>query len=72
MYLVQKNEKLNNETPDSIVKEKDEVEVHIPDPPISDTFNAEFKICPDCSSKSLKTENGCDMCVECGYSKCDK
>ena len=35
-------------------------------------LNAEFKICPDCSSKSLKMENGCDMCVECGYSKCDK
>ena len=35
-------------------------------------LNALFKICPDCSSKSLKTENGCDMCVECGYSKCDK
>ena len=35
-------------------------------------LNLEFKICPDCSSKSLKMENGCDMCVECGYSKCDK
>ena len=35
-------------------------------------FNAEFKICPDCSFKALKTENGCDMCNECGYSKCDK
>tara|TARA_B100000029_G_scaffold296725_1_gene289937 strand:- start:422 stop:1033 length:612 start_codon:yes stop_codon:yes gene_type:complete len=31
-----------------------------------------FRICPTCSSKSLKTENGCDSCVECGYSKCDK
>ena len=39
----------------------------------SDGFlNAEFKICPTCSGKSLKTENGCDTCVECGYSKCDK
>ena len=35
-------------------------------------LNLAFKICPTCSSKSLKTENGCDMCVECGYSKCDK
>ncbi len=35
-------------------------------------MNAEFRICPTCSSKSLKTENGCDTCVECGYSKCDK
>ena len=35
-------------------------------------LNLAFKICPTCSSKSLKTENGCDMCVACGYSKCDK
>ena len=36
------------------------------------SINQQFRICPTCSSKSLKTENGCDMCVECGYSKCDK
>lgn len=35
-------------------------------------INIDFKICPACSSKSLKMENGCDVCVECGYSKCDK
>jgi ribonucleoside-diphosphate reductase alpha chain len=35
-------------------------------------FNNEFRICPTCSSKSLKTENGCDSCMSCGYSKCDK
>ena len=34
--------------------------------------NTSFKICPDCDSKTLKTENGCDSCMECGYSKCDK
>ena len=34
--------------------------------------NAAFKICPDCQNKSLKTENGCDSCVTCGYSKGDK
>ena len=34
--------------------------------------NVEFKICPTCNSKSLKMENGCDVCMECGYSKCDK
>ena len=39
---------------------------------LQDDLNAVFKICPDCSGKSLKMENGCDMCVECGYSKCDK
>ena len=38
----------------------------------NDNLNSEFRICPDCSDKSLKTENGCDMCMECGYSKCDK
>tara|TARA_B100000953_G_C17904832_1_gene385653 strand:- start:96 stop:722 length:627 start_codon:yes stop_codon:yes gene_type:complete len=35
-------------------------------------INSDFKICPTCSSKSLKTENGCDSCMSCGYSKCDK
>jgi len=36
--------------------------------------NSVFQICPDCSQKSLKMENGCLTCVnpECGYSKCDK
>tara|TARA_B100000686_G_C16389811_1_gene761845 strand:- start:24 stop:632 length:609 start_codon:yes stop_codon:yes gene_type:complete len=34
--------------------------------------NNTFKICPDCDSKTLKTENGCDSCMACGYSKCDK
>jgi ribonucleoside-diphosphate reductase alpha chain len=44
------------------------------EPPILNTveFNNEFRICPTCSSKSLKTENGCDSCMSCGYSKCDK
>ena len=39
---------------------------------VSYEINNNFKICPTCSSKSLKTENGCDTCVQCGYSKCDK
>jgi ribonucleoside-diphosphate reductase alpha chain len=74
--IIDKNKKLKNGS-SNLETEKDEVKVNTPsdlsiDPPISNTFNAEFKICPDCSSKSLKTENGCDMCVECGYSKCDK
>ena len=36
--------------------------------------NSLFKICPECSSRTLKIENGCDICVDpdCGYSKCDK
>ena len=37
-----------------------------------DELNSDFRICPACSSKSLKTENGCDSCMSCGYSKCDK
>ena len=50
------------------VDEKNEVPVesHVVD------LNAEFRICPSCSGKSLKTENGCDSCMDCGYSKCDK
>ena len=34
--------------------------------------NMEFKVCPDCNNRTLKTENGCDSCMDCGYSKCDK
>ena len=40
--------------------------------PIRPELNNDFRICPACSSKSLKTENGCDSCMSCGYSKCDK
>jgi len=74
--IIDKNKKLKKKSSDFEV-EKDDIKVNNPldkniDPPMLDTLNAEFKICPDCSSKSLKTENGCDMCVECGYSKCDK
>jgi ribonucleoside-diphosphate reductase alpha chain len=35
-------------------------------------INEQFKICPDCQERSLKMENGCDSCMSCGYSKCDK
>lgn len=35
-------------------------------------INAQFKFCPECNQKALKLENGCDVCVACGYSKCDK
>ena len=34
--------------------------------------NVQFKICPDCNNRTLKTENGCDSCMDCGYIKCDK
>tara|TARA_B100000941_G_scaffold49392_3_gene31287 strand:+ start:9899 stop:10549 length:651 start_codon:yes stop_codon:yes gene_type:complete len=50
-----------NQSNDDFIKVANDLEV-----------NSEFRICPACSSKSLKTENGCDMCMECGYSKCDK
>jgi ribonucleoside-diphosphate reductase alpha chain len=36
--------------------------------------NAKFRICKECNNRTLKTENGCDICMspECGYSRCDK
>jgi len=34
--------------------------------------NPHYKICPDCNNRTLKNENGCDSCMDCGYSKCDK
>ena len=58
----QEDKKKNiNQIDDYLIKVANDLEV-----------NSEFRICPACSSKSLKTENGCDMCMECGYSKCDK
>ena len=38
----------------------------------SSNLNNNFKICPTCSNQTLKVENCCDVCVQCGYSKCDK
>ena len=58
----QEDKKKNiNQIDDDLIKVANDLEV-----------NYELRICPACSSKSLKTENGCDMCMECGYSKCDK
>ena len=34
--------------------------------------NIEFRICEECNNRTLKTESGCDSCMDCGYSKCDK
>ena len=36
--------------------------------------NIEFRICVECNNRTLKTENGCDICMDpdCGFSKCDK
>lgn len=36
------------------------------------TNNNTFKICPECNARALKFENGCEFCVQCGYTKCDK
>jgi len=54
--------------------------ITIAEDPVDDTpeqrpmANMEFQICPDCSDRSVKMENGCLNCVnpDCGYSKCDK
>ena len=36
--------------------------------------NTRFRICTECNNRTLKIENGCDICMnpDCGYSKCDK
>ncbi len=51
---------VSSESSSTSVKKKNKVE------------NDAFKICPECGAKALKTENGCDSCMACGYSKCDK
>ncbi len=35
-------------------------------------MNEDYKICPDCNGRGLKFENGCEFCVLCGFTKCDK
>ena len=72
-YEVNIIEKPNSPSQDSSVKQEQVEPVKVENNQVyDDNLNAEFRICPDCSDKSLKTENGCDMCMECGYSKCDK
>jgi len=63
-----KNNKLESEK--ELVSIKNQESSEISDK--QNSVNTTFKICPSCSEKGLKTENGCDMCMECGYSKCDK
>ena len=67
-------EKKSQQTIEEIDQSEDEnmVKVEASEDTKTEMMNQEFRICPACSSKSLKTENGCDVCVECGYSKCDK
>ena len=74
--IIDKDKNLKNDSSD-FKTEKNDIEVNNSlretiNHPSLDVLNAKFKICPNCSSKSLKTENGCDVCVECAYSKCDK
>ena len=53
----------DNGTSDTVVLAKDE----------GNAGNTQFRICKECNNRTLKTENGCDICMspECGYSKCD-
>ena len=53
----------DNGTSDTVVLAKDE----------GNAGNTKFRICKECNNRTLKTENGCDICMspECGYSKCD-
>jgi len=70
--IIKKNEKAEKDGKNKVIDKTQKTSSDLPPPDDYENLNADFKICPDCSSKSLKMENGCDMCVECGYSKCDK
>ena len=60
------------EKPNSFTKVNDGITSNTAPESITSEENNVFNICPDCNSKALKTENGCDSCMDCGYSKCDK
>jgi len=34
------------------------------------THDARMRFCPKCSQPGLIKQEGCDTCLECGYSKC--
>ena len=36
-----------------------------------DPNDPNLQICPVCGERALKVENGCEVCLNCGYSKCD-
>ena len=67
--IKQEKEQLNQVPNEEMPELVEKVEVKSTN---DESMNMEFRICPSCSGKSLKTENGCDSCMECGYSKCDK
>jgi len=54
----------DNGTSNTIVQAKEE----------GNSGNIKFRVCKECNNRTLKTENGCDSCMDpdCGYSKCDK
>ena len=58
------NQRLKERTFQTVIDERSNQKKEI--------INENFRICPSCNQKGLKTENGCDVCIVCGYSKCDK
>ena len=54
----------DNGKPENVIQAKEE----------GNSGNIEFRVCKECNNRTLKTENGCDICMDpdCGYSKCDK
>jgi len=63
------------ERPDTMPKEDNGLQkkmVHAKEE--GNSGNSVFRICNECNNRTLKTENGCDICMDpdCGYSKCDK
>ena len=58
------NQKLKERTFQTVIDERSNQKEEI--------INENFRICSSCNQKGLKTENGCDVCIVCGYSKCDK
>ena len=54
----------DNGKPENVIQAKEE----------GNSGNIGFRVCKECNNRTLKTENGCDICMDpdCGYSKCDK
>ena len=69
--ILEKKEEDSNKNMNSDILEP-ELAVRVNNQNSRQEINVNFRICPSCNQKGLKTENGCDACMVCGYSKCDK
>lgn len=59
---IENDDNTNNNNNDNNSKNKNKIQLK--------TTTEFMQYCPSCNQKTLKNENGCNVCINCGYSKC--